>query len=251
MKIGIIFCGFNTSATVEKSLEAWKEIRANPGENQFVYSCVSVPFLEYKDSEIPEDDTIEKIRAAKIMDFHITEPKFISEVEARGLCLEFIKSQNCELIFMVDLDEIFTTENIQKILEYVKNHPEIAMFKISYKNYVFDENTYLVKEFAPPRIYRTDFPPFKLSKFYEDNGISFLYGNQEVPHTVIPAKQIPRSKAWVKHLSWSNPEISRQKINYQRSRGWNCDFTYDETGKISFNSLAFKDGKFPETISEN
>lgn len=254
MKYGIIFCAYNCASTVEKCLEPWKEIK----NSQFVYSCVSVPFLQYKDSNILEDNTVELVHAANVMDYHITKPKFIQETEARGLCLQYLISQGCDIIIQVDGDELFILDNINNILDYVEKNPQAAWFKLSFKNYVFNENSYLEEPFTPARIYRVNHTPFRLGKFYNDNNIGYIYGygdgltSEQLPFSdgVVKNKIIPKEIAWIKHITWLNNETSKNKINYQKSRGWNCSYAWDEEKGLIFNPEFYIGKSLPKLIKE-
>ncbi len=247
-KIGIIFCLYNCESTLDQCLNAWKQVK----DERFVYSCVSAPFKGYEDFNPPKDNTIELVRAANIIDKHFTSETHLAEVDARGLCLQFLKMQECDLIWMVDGDEIYTVEDINKILDYVEKNQDVLWFKICLKNYVFDEKTYLELPFTPARIYRVSAPPFKLGVFYQDNDISFIYNDQEVNNTVIKNKVIPQNLVWVKHLTWQNNENSRLKCDYQLKR-WNvCSYKWDKIeNKLKFREEFYSGKQLPKVISEN
>lgn len=248
MKIGIIFTAFNCASTIEKCLESWISIKSK----EFVYACVSVPFKQYQNRNIQEDNTVELIRAVNIMDYHVVEPKFIEETEARGLCLQYLKDQNCDLVFMVDGDELFTIENINNIIEYVDKNPNIAWFKLSLKNYVFNEQTYLEEPFTPARIYRTNFAPFKLGNFTDDNNICFSTNGKFIPDIALRSKTIPKETAWIKHITWMSNLSSKNKVLYQRARGWNCSYSWNDIkDELEFNPDYYKNKQLPKVIKEN
>jgi len=249
-RIGIIFCAYNCAGTVMESLRSWSEIKQKYPD-QFVYSCISIPFKQYEDFELPEDNTIELVHAANIMDIHFTEPEYLTEIEARGLCLKYLKEQNCDTIWMVDNDEIYTVEEINNIINYIDQYPQIAWFRLSLKNYTFDKNSYLADPFTPPRIFRTNFPPFKLGLFRDDNNLLFNYDGKEVWDECLPNKTIPKSVAWIKHLSWLSNETSKNKVKYQKSRGWNCSYEWDEiNNKLIFNPVFYRGKQLPKVYKE-
>lgn len=250
-KWGIIFCSYNSAETVKESLLSWKQVKSE-SPDKFVYSCVSVPFLEYKDFEIAEDNTIELVRAAQIMDSHFynVPEKYLKETDARGLCLQYLKMQECDYVFFVDTDEIYTVEEINKIIQYVESSPDVLWFKLSLKNYIFDEKSYLEEPFCPARIYRVSAPPFKLGVFYQDNDISYVYNDQEVQNSVVKNKVITQKIAWIKHLTWQSNENSRLKVNYQLKR-WNlCSYEWKD-GRIQFNEDFYKNKSKPKILTEN
>lgn len=247
MKIGVIFCGYNCEDFVNECLSAWQEVKSP----DFIYSCVSVPFEKF-DNE-PPDYTVEKIKNLNLMDFLFADSQARSEIEARGICLEFLKNQGCSIVWQVDLsDEKYSVENIKNIVEYVEKNPSFVWFKIALKNYVFDKKTYLKEPFYPPRIFRVSAPPYSLGTFRDDNSCTYFYQNAEIPDLFVKNKQIPTSVAWVYHFSWSDVTRSLKKINYQTSRNWVCDYAHNqEKNKIEFNPAAFKNKKLPEIITEN
>lgn len=244
-KIGIIFCLYNCESTLDSCLNAWKQVK---NEN-FIYSCVSSPFKGYEDFNPPKDNTVELVRAAKIMDSHFVHEGHLAETEARGLCLQYLKMQECDTVFCVDGDEIFTIEQINKIIKYVENNPQSLWFKLSLKNYIFDEKTYLEEPFTPARIYRISAPPFKLGVFYQDNDISYVYNDQEVQNSVVKNKVIPQKIAWIKHLTWQSNENSRLKVQYQQKR-WNlCSYEWKD-GQIQFNEEYYKNKSKPKILKD-
>lgn len=245
-KFGIIFTAFNSADTIERCLSPWAEIK---NEN-FVYSCSTVPFDKFAVDKV--DNTAGIIKSKNIMDFHFVDSRAKSEIEARGICLEFLKTRNCDYVFLVDSDEFFTVEQISEIIKYVEKNDNFAWFKLSLKNYVFDEKTYLKEPFCPPRIFRLKFPPYELKDFREDNNLDYFHTVQkyEIPDLFLRNKQIPISVAWVKHLSWISNDRSRRKCEYQLKRWGKSSFQWNEQeNKLEFNNFYY-DGKLPEIKTE-
>lgn len=248
-KIGIIFCMFGNQDFVEPCLNAWKQVK----NEFFVYSCVSAPFEGYEDLKVETDNTAELIRAANIMDFHFITDKYIKETDARQKCLDYLKEQNCDTVFLVDIDEFYTVEEVNKILEYVDKNKDVAWFKLSLKNYIFDDKTYLEQPFCPPRIYRVNFPPYKLDKFYQDNNIAYLnINNVSFPDSFIRNKTVPQSVAWISHYTWPSNETSKNKVFYQLKRWKTCSYQWNEQeNKLEFNPDYYKNKESPKFIIES
>lgn len=249
MKIGIIFCAFNCADTIEECLKPWREVK----DENFLYSCISAPFKQYENSGIPEDNTIKLVSESKLINKHFYDIGYPTEIEARGLCLDFLKKNGCDVIWQVDGDEVYTVEEINNILKYVEEYPQIAWFRLSLKNFVFDQNTYLADPFTPARIFRLSYPPFKAGSFRDDNNLSYIYGEgQDVWDECLANKIIPKEIAWITHYSWLSNETSKNKVKYQKDRGWNCSYEWDEVNnKLIFNPQFYRGRELPKTIKLN
>jgi hypothetical protein len=249
-KIGLIFTVYNSQDSVMKCLEPWIKIKNNLSNIQFVYSCVSVPFEKFNAD--PPDETVNIIKSTQIMDFLFADGQFKSEVESRGICLKYLKEIDCDIVWQVDLaDEVYSIENIKNIVEYVAKNKNVAWFKLSLKNYFQTKNQYLAEPFTPARIFRVNFPPYKLHDFREDNNLTYFYQNAEIPDIFVKNKTIPKEICWIDHFSWSNPQRSKKKIEYQLLRWNKCSYRWNEEAQnIEFNPDYYKN-KLPEVIIES
>lgn len=250
-KYGIIFCGYNNEDTVIRAISPFL------GDSRFVIAAVSIPFAEYIDQEEKEDRTIEVLR-----EFHrqgeikyfIDNPRYIKEHEARNLALDCLKREGCEFYFMVDSDELFTKENLDNIEKFIDKDKPSDWWRLSLKNYVFDDKTYLKEPFCPPRIFRAKTEYLYNPSFYWDNDIQYFKSHGEpISYSFLPNQTIPKEVAWIKHLTWMNNEASKRKRDYQIAHfGGICSFDWDEEKGLIFNEEYFKiNGKgIPETITE-
>jgi hypothetical protein len=236
MKIGIVFCAYNCSETLEYSLEHWIKAREfQLAGNQYLISAVSIPFAEYKDIDLPVDETpdlLSNYKNCNLIDYLFTEPKFIKESEARNLALAPLLKEDVDYIILWDGDEVITTSQIISILNFVKLDPFCSWFSISYKNFVFNKNTYLVSPFTPPRIFRVKTNGYTIDSFSWDNDILYnnqFYSNHYVDYKSLPTKVIPKTVAWVDHYTWlSNPK-TRAKILYQQKHfNGVCSYRWNE-----------------------
>ena len=244
-KYGIIFCLYNCESTLDSCLDAWKQVK----NERFVYSAVSAPFKGYEDFNPPKDNTIELVRAANIMDHHFYSKDFIAEIDARGYCLDYLKSNNCDIIWMVDGDEVYTVDQINNIIKYIEDNPSTAWFKLCLKNYIFDNSTYLEEPFTPARIYRVSARPFKLGTFYQDNDISYAYGENQVQNPAVKNKVVPKKVAWIAHYTWPSNEISKLKVNYQQKRWGLCSYEWADN-KLQFSEDYYKNKPKPRVIKD-
>lgn len=233
MKVGVIFCAFNSEEMLEGSLSPWAEAKAKKlGGHEFYIAALSVPFEKFEEPRT--DDTIEGLRGyldtGKI-DFLIAGDRPKKETEARGMALSLLVDQKCDIIWQADADEFPTLEEIEKVLKFVEERPTITCFRGSLKNYVFDESTYLVQPFNPMRVHRVNRGTYIADSFWDDNNI--LYRGtltRDFKRDIdFPCLTIPRAVAWVKHFSWLNDQRSKKKVEYQTSRGWSSSFDWDNS----------------------
>lgn len=241
MKYGIIYCGYNTEEYIHDSLAPWIE------RKDCVISAVSVPFNEYYLQEFYEDNTtliLHDYFDAGYISHLTTFPRFIKEHDARNLALRKI-NEPVDFYFVVDSDEKYTKENIDDIFKFVEENP-VCWYKVALKNFVFDKNTYLKEPFSPPRIFRTNFLGFSRPTFCWDNDM--VYNNKEGQFTQnqLSGLQIPKEVAWVNHYSWLNNKISERKVQYQKSRGWQCSYDWKEGEGLIFSEEYYKDKQLPE-----
>tara|TARA_R110000824_G_C15205116_1_gene676073 strand:- start:32 stop:808 length:777 start_codon:yes stop_codon:yes gene_type:complete len=229
---GIIFCGYNTEDYVLKSIDPFLK-----RENHIV-SAVSVPFAEYKGIDSFHDHTTDLLRELVnqgrlkyLVDF----PQYTSEAEARNNALFYLKKYNLDYIWLVDSDEFYTEEDIEKIENYVESSNK-NLFKLSLKNHVFDLDRYLEEPFCPPRIFKTkiaipeleDF--IKLENFYWDNDICYAYEGKTVRYDQIEdLDTIPQDVAYIPHYTWLNDRIGKRKVDYQHRHFGHCGYKWNNT----------------------
>lgn len=235
MKIGVLFCGYNSEDYVEDSLGAWVD------RDDCVISAVSVPFLEYKNQEPFEDETTNILRKYQNEDkiqFLVDFPKFIKEHEARDQALNYLLLDGVDIVWLVDADEIYKTEEIDAIIKYVKENPA-CWYSLSLRNFVFDKNTYLKEPFCPPRIFQTTWNNLSDIKFYWDNDIcyhDFMQEQPEISYEFLEKKDVPKEVAWIDHYSWLSDETSKRKVKYQMDHFGHCGYKWNEqTDLLEFN----------------
>ena len=246
MKLGVIFCGFNTAQYIPDSLSPWIEARRKQiSGNQIVISAVSVPFVRFPGERT---DSTAKIISDHFLKGDIdqccvdNEP--LEETVVRGNSLNYLKSVGCDAVIQVDSDEFYTLEQIEKILNIVNFNPFVVWFRLSLKNYIFDGKTYLEEPFQPPRIHRVKtVDGYEAVGFWDDNSIFYTNGKNNVQDRAFPTKTVHKNIVWVKHMTWLNDERGRDKVNYQKSR-WGsdlCSYEWDDEKKVlKFNEAYYK-----------
>jgi hypothetical protein len=245
MKIGLIFTSFGMPEYFQESIKQWIEAK---NRHDLRIAIVSLPFKEYVMLNPSDDVTISEAKGlleqGKINHL-ITEPKFIPEWEARQLALEKLLSDGCEIIGQADGDEFPTAEEIDRTFNYLKDNPWITWFKGNYRNYVFDENSYLEDSFTPPRWYRVIAGQYRMARFSYDNDIAYVdKEGRLISHLALSSLTIPSRIQNIRHLTWLNNARTRNKILYQATR-WGsldgCSYAWDDSkGGLIWNDSFFK-----------
>lgn len=235
MRIGVIYCAYQTEDLVEASLRPWIEARQTRlAGHDYVICAVSVPFEGFPNDQ-PEDRTRAILGAhaqAGDIDHAIVRDHPMAETEARGAALKWLVEQGCDTLWQVDSDEPYETAQIAAICDFVAARPLVTWFRLCLRNAVFDSKTYLVEPFTPPRIHRVTTVRgcfYTADGFCDDNNVSYRDSwHTGRPDTAFPSATVPRQLAWIKHLSWLNDDRSRRKVAYQQGRGWTCSFDWDD-----------------------
>lgn len=249
MRIGIIYCAYSSEEYVEKSLEPFL---AGAKGHSFVVSAISYPFEKFeKGGNKKTLDILRKYRdEGKIILNYGAEP--IKETSARQIALTSLLQKGVDLVWMVDSDEFYTKEQIEKIIRFVAEEEFVTWFRVCFKNRVFD-NQYLEVPFCPPRIFRIKAPNYTIGQFYDDNNISYMgrLKNDVILDLALSNMTIPKSIAWVDHMTWLNNERSKKKVEYQNARGWNCSFKWNyEKNCLEFNEEYYNGKNFPIILNE-
>jgi len=238
MKFGIILTAYNFSDTIDDCLRHWVK-------SGHEICAVSVPYKEYKEISPAQDNTAEIIKEYGIHCF--TEPRHITEAEARNLPFNWLKEKGVDFYWILDADEIYTKEDIDRITNFVSLNPQITYFNINFKNYVFDGKCW-VDGFCPPRVFSAK----NAEGFFWDNDISYNQNGERVSYKTMPSLKIPRGVAHVKHLTWISNERSKRKIEYQEKHfkhGAGCSYKWnDEKNCLEFNMEYFN--KTGEAVPE-
>ena len=224
-KYGIIYCGYNTEDYVVESIEPFLK------RDNHVVSAVSVPFKEYRGIDDFHDHTTDILRELvnqKKLKYLVDKPRYVTEAEARNLALFHLKKYNIDYIWLIDSDEFYTEEHIEKIEDYVESSNK-NLFKISLKNHVFDLDHYLEEPFCPPRIFKTNIKDaFKLANFYWDNDICYEYNGEMVRYDQIEELEtIPQDVAFIPHYTWLNDRIGKRKVEYQHRHFGHCGYKWN------------------------
>ena len=250
VNIGLIFCGYGTRDLVPQSIEPWIELRSELRHSDAcsrLHICgVSVKFAGFEGQDDGTTDLLRRYRDSGDIDHLIDSPQNIPETAARGMALTWLKEQKVDVVIQYDSDEVTDIDSIRRMLGFIEQNPFIQWFRFSYRNLVFNENTWLAEAFTPPRVFRIKAPDGYIAhSFSGDNDI--CYGHPILrnlkPQEAYPSQTVPVAVFNPKHFSWlsDTPERaarSKAKIRYQlEGRGWpQCSFSWDDSkGGLIFN----------------
>lgn len=241
MKIGVLGTGYNCAEYFHQVLEPWLQYKEKNGD--LIISAVSGQFTE---NELLESDNTKELMLGafntKKIDYLALPVGAFDEAAIRNFALSPLLQENVDLVWLLDFDEIYKLEEIEKALLYTNQNPLDACFKIEFKNYVFADNTY-IKGFCPRRIWRKEIQHLKLNKFIWDNDCAYADSNNNMfPDSEFSALKIPANLLNPKHLTWLDNERSKQKCGYQEKHfvnGAGCSFKWEE-GYLKWNLDYFK-----------
>lgn len=242
IKLGVIFCGYNCDEHVAASLPIWEFLKKKMGDN-LTFTVCNCLFEEYADMGQKVLPLAEWAKA-DFIDFCHHNKWPVSEAVARGECLKFLLTKDIDFVLLVDADEFYTKENFDNIVKFVENNEFITWFKLSLKNYVFDNKTYLTDPFTPPRIFKVLDGDYELDSFSWDNDVVYrnTFGNK-VPHSQFSSITIPKNIAWINHYSWCGAaDYLRDKVAYQLAHfNGVCSYRWDDKeNRLKFNEDFFE-----------
>jgi len=251
MKIGLLVCAYGTPEYFNTVLDPWLEYK---NLNSLKIAVVHGQFLEhhlngYKDND---QETQKLIKEQSSLDFIYLQNDyedlnriniFQTESEIRNKGLNYLISQDCDFIWLLDLDEVYSLDEIKRTVSYIENEAFIHWFSIEFKNLVFNEKTY-INGFKPPRIFRTNINGLKLNHFYWDNDIEYCVplSNYRVDYKQLTTLTVPKTICNPLHYTWLNNNISKKKIEYQEkhfANGAGCSFRWGQNG-LEWNENFFR-----------
>ncbi len=244
---GIILCAWQSADLLESCLAPWLAAkRARLGGHNWAICAVSVPFEGFpQDAPDGTRQILDGYAATGEIDHLITSDKPMKETEARGAALRWLVARGVDLSWQIDSDEIYAETDIASILKWVEASPYVISFRLSLRNAVFDEHTFLVEPFQPMRIHRARAGGYWAAGLWDDNNVYYQQGQfaDHVKRDIdLASTTIPASVANPRHLSWLSNARSKAKIRYQLDgRGWpECSFRWDEaTDSLQFNETYY------------
>ena len=249
MRIGVLGCFYGCAEALPQILSPWlsmKEKGKTTGR-EFLIAAVHSQFKEYADMGIPNTD--EATRA--VLESYAAEPESgldflhhsdvpLPEHQVRTIPLKFLLSKEVDLLWLLDGDEFYTEEEIERILAHVSFFGMFDYYRLFLKTYIFDGSVWM-DGFAPPRIFSVKKHGGAL-EFYWDNNLRFKDGTD---HSSASEHLIPKEVAFVRHLTWLHGG-GEKKVAYQKKRFGDCSFRFDkEKGELEFDPDYFAKYKEP------
>jgi len=243
MKIGVILAAYNCSEFIDDCLEPWLKLRET---HEIIIAATSGRFSTYRDLGIPDknEETLRKL-ATKGLDFLMSTggDNLLEEDASRDRCLDYLKPHNCDVIWLLDGDEIYTEGQILGIIDFMERNPDKEGFSIWLKNFTI-EHPYFISPWSRPTIYRNRLYG-GIGRFYFDSFFEFADGIHGIND--IEVVQIPKYVAFIDHYPWTDRGATRDKIKYQNTRythyngtllpeGSRCQYECDEGG-IFFSNI--------------
>jgi len=215
MKIGIVLTAYNVDDYISQCLRPWLELKK---DYNLLISCNSGMFKDYHQLGFKEkNENTTSILVNSKLDFLVTTngENSLDEDYSRNLCLSFLNRNNCDIIWVVDGDEIYSKNEIKNILDFIIKNPEHSSYSIEFKNYTF-HYPYFTKGFRKPVIYRTNFND-GISHFTFDTYIQYNDGTHI--DNILKCCPIPKSICFTNHFSWLESDTrTLEKIKYQNIR---------------------------------
>jgi len=243
MKIGISSIGYESKELIEKCFNSWQIIKNNlsllPGITDlkicFGHGCfeetAALGFPIYS-----TDGTCELINQQfndKVIDDLIMYDTPQKEYEMWTNNFTTLRDKyDIDLLIMVNVDEIWSVEEIQKLIQFVFNNDLVDFFKVNFKNYCIDYNTW-VDDFIVPRAWFTK-KNGGIKRNYKDELLEY---NNEKKDIECSSMTIPKHLIFPKHYSWvGSKEYLQRKLKFQALRYKMCSYSWDhQNDKLQLN----------------
>ena len=249
MRVGLLMSVYDAADYLESCLDVFHKYNQTVS-NKILISVVHNCFLEnHKNGEplLSSDGTIEilnKFKSLGCIDYLFILEKPSLENEARNVALEPLLDQGVDYIWNQGSDEILKSGELSAIFNYINNDNLTAWYSINYKNYVFNDKSW-VDGFCPPRIFKSKLGRLKIKGFYWDDDVEYITENGIVcSYKNLSSRVIPKNIAFVDHYTWLSNERSRKKVLYQEKHfagGAGCSYKWNyDLNKLEFNLDYFK-----------
>lgn len=244
-KFGLLMSVYNGMDYLQECLDSW--VRYKQATDKLIIAIIDARFQHFDGPDHSTDGTLDLLKKCKdagyIDYFELANPG-LSEMQVRTIPLKFLISNGVDYIISSAPDEMFSVEEIDKIIQYVESEPFITYFKINYKNYVFDKTTW-IDTFCPKRIWKVKSNSFLLDSFSGDDDTVYRDSNNGLAlDFAFAGDTIPGVK--IKHYTWLNNKTSKAKVEYQTKRwapphGFGCSYKWNnKENKLEFNEEYYK-----------
>lgn len=241
IKIGVVAVGYQCEQYLDKVLEPWINLKLKSTDLDIKICATTALFKEkhelgFKYDNKTTEDILSNYKKNKCIDEFVVVKEPILDFESRNYCWRYLCDFDLDLTWQLDLfDELYTEENIFRILTYIKNNEFVDWYRVNFKNYIGDTKHY-IEGFAPPRIHWVN-RNGGIDKWYWDNNLQYKNKKRDIEVTSVT---IPKHIAMVKHYSWcGSAEFLKAKIAYQKKAINCCSYEYSEEKGLIFDKFYY------------
>lgn len=232
LKVGITFIGYECMELMPRALAPWIDIRKDGGIPQVESLKISLshgcfeetaklgfPILSTDGCHIWMKD---RERAGDV-DNAIIYSNPMKEYDMWSGNYHWMKD-DIDFLVMLNHDEMWTLTEIQKLFSFIEFNPLVDYYKVNFKNYCINEQTW-VDDFIVPRMWWVK-RNSGLKGFYKDELVEYNDGSRDFQRAF---GIIPSSLIFPKHLTWVGSKAYLQrKLNFQALRFGSCSYSWDE-----------------------
>lgn len=241
MNIGITSIGYQCREHLDKVFAPWVKIKQGALKDKIdnlwigtAHACFVETFVAGypKDSTDGTVDAFNEYKNQGVIDQLTLFENPDYEFNVWNSNLPFLFGKNIDLLWMINLDEVWELEEISTLIDITKKHPQADYFKINFKNFVFNYNTY-VDDFVVPRVWRTN-RNGGIKGFHYDDEMTFNNGETDKK---VPFLVIPKNVLFPKHYSWvGSKEYLQRKLRFQTEHYLISSYKWDdEKDCLAFN----------------
>lgn len=233
MKIGVLLSAYDCERYVEKCLEPWISLKKYDVTMDVVIAVSNGQWLKFKEAGVSptEDRTFEILSSIDDIDFIYKNKgsNVLAEEHSRGILLNYLQTQECDLIWVVDGDEVYTPEGIRNTIKFIEENRDVNGFYMHFKNYVLRMPLF-IDSFVKPTIYR-DGVHGGLRNFSFDTDANYRFKSfGDIKKALIPIHVcFPDHYTWLQEDKRSFEKVIHQehKFSHMGAPGERCAFKID------------------------
>jgi hypothetical protein len=227
MKIGISTIGYNSYDLLTKCYVSWQNLKQSydikicfshgcfTETNQLGYPILSEDNTHVLAKQMTDDGIIDYYRL-------YDSPQLENNMWTQNF-IDLRDKFDIDLLIMVNVDEIWETEEIKKMIEFIQTNRDTDYFKVNFKNYCINYNTW-VDDFIVPRIWFVN-KNEGLKRFYRDELVEYNNGKKDIQSI---DRIISKDMVFPKHYSWvGSKEYLQRKLKFQQLRWGSCSYAWD------------------------
>lgn len=231
LRVGITFIGYECMELMPRALTPWFQIRADPNLVEEIESLkISLShgcFEETAKLGFPirsmdgSADWMQKAKDDGEADGVFSYDTPMKEYDMWSGNYLWMKD-DIDFLVMLNHDEMWALDEIRQLFKYISFNPLVDYYKINFKNYCINENTW-VDDFIVPRMWWVN-RNGGLKRFYKDELVEYNDGKKDTQASWATVPSI-----FPKHLSWVGSKAYLQrKLSFQALRFRSCSYTWDD-----------------------